>query len=464
MKRDVEDEAMRRKLRDDGAMRIFQEKSMALVKEHSALKIDKEHEANQLEKAKSRLDYLEGAHETLANDNEKVTNEFLRLWSCVAQDESVYVQRNNLASEVKQKTTSLSRKDDKIQSLTNVVAALKKKIDAEREAVGKWKKAMLEQEKLKLGHEKYIKELEEELRLFRHVQEIEEKKQAKQQQKQREHENNLRVARLREAKWHREVDAARTAATLSGEEYVTPEKPDSFYPLERLDKKEAKRRQSRISKDSKSHQSYSHQSYSHQSYQGSEEGESAFAFTVEDEESLQQEEEEFVEVPEIPEEMSNSNDDEVSTSPYIQKEVEKLMELQGEMEELKRISERRTELRHIAETCAELNAEEQYAMVMKNLETKQVKKGDLLGSHDMKMRQPHGRGESLQAKLDNDEAARREARRQKRIEKEARINATMKEAYDRVGIEGKIHVIQKDDTPCNSHLGQRRFHENPHLI
>ena len=143
MKRDVEDEAQRRKLRDDGAMRIFQEKSMQLVKEHSNLKIEKEHEARQLEAATSRLQYLEGAHKTLSSDNQKVTTEFLRLWSCVAQDESVYVQRNNLAEEVVHTKKKLGNKDAKIQSLTITVAALKKKIDAEREATQKWKKAII---------------------------------------------------------------------------------------------------------------------------------------------------------------------------------------------------------------------------------------------------------------------------------------------------------------------------------
>jgi len=163
--------------------------------------------------------------------HETTTTTFLQKWSQAAPDETVYVQRKVPVGEVSKEkgVKSQGRKADEIKRLNYNLATVKKALDAEKVASGKWKREMHLQEKVNLEHQKYIKRLENELNTFRRIQAMEDKRETRRRQQALQNEKNERIAKLREAQWHREVDTARTAANCAGLPYVTPRKPDSFY-------------------------------------------------------------------------------------------------------------------------------------------------------------------------------------------------------------------------------------------
>ena len=165
----------------------------------------------------------------------ETTTEFLQKWSCAAPDETVHVQRvrsamDEVGNEKAVKSQGKRSKDEEIQRLNNSLTMMRRKFEAEQVASGKWKTEMQKQEKLNRENQRYIKRLEDELHTFKHIQAMEDKREARKRQKALQHERNIQVAKLREAQWHREVESARTAANAAGESYVTPRKPKSFYP------------------------------------------------------------------------------------------------------------------------------------------------------------------------------------------------------------------------------------------
>jgi len=392
LKQGLVEEGEVRKMRDDEAMRIFQDKTMDLRQEHANLKISAQNDARHLKVARERLDFLENAFKQLEGQNATVVGEFLRLWGCVAEDESVYDAKHKLSMQVKEDENQLKAMGSEVKVLRREVERLQKACRTEKDTAKRWKQAMIEEEHKRVKLHDKIAALQEELALYRKIQDADEKASTKKRLQDTFDDRERRqsnIKRMHQDKREEKERIRAAAEEAAANPYGAPPRPKASR------------------KESSACEVEEHLVVVPGSVGGEYYGENQFGETKEVHEEA---------IPGPGEQ----------GGPNLTREVNELHQLQKELETLKKISENRSEIRDIAEQCS-AHPEDQYDRVLERLEFKQ-QGHSLLAFHDKQERRREGQGKVLEDKLSAEEEERRINKKKLKEEKKAKMQKTMLEA------------------------------------